>query len=91
LLATALLFVFLSCHNNESAQLAKDEKAQNLELAESNKEEDYTYTSDTSVQAVPGNDKKKFQPTPNIDWEKKIIKTASLNIEVKDYAKFSST
>ena len=45
-------------------------------------------------QQIPGNQQKKpsHQPTPpKIDWDKKIIKTASLNLEVKDYNVFSAS
>jgi len=46
----------------------------------------------TAQQQVP--DKKQqsqpISPKPNPDWDKKIIKTASLNVEVDDYNKFYS-
>lgn len=45
-------------------------------------------------QQIPGDQQKKpsDQPTPpKIDWDKKIIKNASLNLEVKDYNVFSAS
>jgi hypothetical protein len=30
------------------------------------------------------------QPAPNVDWDKKIIKTANINVEVKDFKSFNS-
>src|SRR5688572_14849131 len=57
------------------------------------------YDSDFKIdsaarQQIPGDQQKKpaHQPTPpKTDWDKKIIKTASLNLEVKDYNAFSSS
>ena len=52
------------------------------------------YLSDT-IQS-PGQTQKspassKNNPAPKIDWDKKIIKNASLNLEVKDFKVFNST
>ena len=50
----------------------------------------------TGKQQVPGNKQKqpsRQQSTPPVkqDWDKKILKTASLNLEVKDYNVFSTS
>ncbi len=56
------------------------------------------YYTDTVAKQIPGDeqhpeDKQKLQQPPAIkpDWDKKIIKTASLNVEVKDYNTFYSS
>jgi hypothetical protein len=49
------------------------------------------FASDTVAQQAPGDDKQKQQqkePVTKPDWDKKIIKTAVLNLEVKDYNAF---
>jgi hypothetical protein len=55
------------------------------------------YNADHSVAVADSGavatDKKDFQtqdPNPNPDWDKKIIKTADLSIEVKDFRSFNS-
>src|SRR4030095_8632924 len=59
------------------------------------KEYEGNFRSDSiGKQQLPG-DKQK-QPTqhpsvPRIDWDKKIIKTASLKLEVKDYNAFANS
>src|SRR5688572_1692596 len=47
------------------------------------------YQSDTVQQPLKPGQKKQFQQAPPIqpDWDKKIIKTAKLNVEVKDFEK----
>jgi hypothetical protein len=51
------------------------------------------YASDSTTAPQTGEPQKKkqpdqSQPVPNPDWDKKIIKNASLNLEVKDYNSF---
>jgi len=96
-LAMLCLLIILSCNSNktkaEPDQLALSNDVSNtpIALAETANQ---LYTSDTTITEEPdyGNNKKqKFQQLPKTDWDKKIIKTASLNIEVKDYEKFSNT
>jgi hypothetical protein len=53
------------------------------------------YFTDSTGQTTPGEPEQKKQPRssgtiPDPDWDKKIIRTASLNFEVKDYNSFSS-
>src|SRR5258705_2889000 len=54
---------------------------------------DYFISDSTVTPPQPGETDKKeqpaqSQPVPNPDWDKKIIKNASLNLEVKDYNSF---
>jgi hypothetical protein len=97
-LAVLCLLIIMSCNSNktkaEPDQLALSSVVSNapITLAETANQ---LYTADTttfSEEPDDGNNKKqKFQQLPKTDWDKKIIKTAALNIEVKDYDKFSST
>ncbi len=87
MLAALLLMVCIACNEAQN-------KVSDLTLADM-KDEEKAYVSDTVGQT----EKYKRQPTgtPNIpsnanqDWEKKIIKTATLNIEAKDYNKYYSS
>ena len=61
--------------------------------AEGNNAPEEFYT-DTVGKQIPGDKQKQNQQQPaNIkpDWDKKIIKTASLNAEVKDYNSYYSS
>jgi hypothetical protein len=53
------------------------------------------YGTDSTAPTPPGNEQKKQpvakEPIPNPDWDKKIIKTAFLNFEVKDYKAYYAT
>lgn len=54
------------------------------------------YKADTTQMPPLGEPEKRKQPVtgqsvPNPDWDKKIIKTASMNIEVKDYNTYYSS
>src|SRR6185295_4112298 len=99
LLIAASLFIF-SCTNNAKApevdQMANEvgtaAKQSGNELYDATR-----YREDSArTPGIPGQqDDKKKQPSvaqsPKPDWEKKIIKTASVNLEVKDYASFYSS
>ncbi len=54
------------------------------------------YATDSTAQAADKDEKKpqdpgqpKHQPAPNADWDKKIIKTAVLNIEIPEYKAYN--
>jgi len=91
-LAIVLLCLFVSCQNSspeESKDLAK------LEDAEYKTYDQTSTTTDTIVapdQAPPNGNHQvqnpQKQPAPNPDWDRKIIKTATLSLEVKDYNKY---
>lgn len=70
-----------------------DNKAEEMKLPEL---EGLYKTDSTNKQQTPGEKQKQptqQQSTPPIkqDWDKKIIKNASLNLEVKDYNSFSAS
>ncbi len=96
-LAALLLCLITSC-NKASKGEEIDMLKQSVESVGDNKKEykpeagynGNIQTDSTTGQTPPaGTDKKKqpspADPVPNPDWDKKIIKTAFLNFEVKDY------
>jgi len=95
--ATAGLFILLfSCGNKYAAEKEKvnQNEIANLQFSPMEKPED-DKSADTTVSPVPDqrqvpSDKSKTTSS-NIDWDKKIIKTASLNIEIKDYSNYNSS
>lgn len=90
-----LLCTLIACENKSEKQSISDLKSTMQEKPRSDNdfklEENKDFISDTSVtQLSTGEPEKKKQPSPsqpvlNPDWDKKIIKTANLNLEVKDY------
>lgn len=101
LIAFTATVILMSCNgqNNSSAL-----KKSNIELTEVNKQykseadknEQYGIMTDSTGQQKVEDEKKQRQtpnsnPAPNPDWDKKIIKTASLNFELTDYNKYSSS
>lgn len=86
------IFVF-SCTNNsdKSTQPFNAELSKNIPPEKSISENKIFQTDSTTPQIA--NQKQKQTPqtvkTPNIDWDKKIIKNASINLEVKNYKSFN--
>jgi len=83
------LLLVLSCQSKNEMELLESNKKDIL--LETPKEEDQVYAVDTVAQVVDRKENKQFQPVPKPDWDKKIIKNATLNVEVKDYKIFSNT
>lgn len=94
LLSTAFLF---SCNRSNKESTAQDSVVANIENAtgSSNKREEeqnqiplqkikQPFTDSTST-------KNTFQSNASIDWDKKIIKTATLKFEVGDFKSYTST
>lgn len=90
----AFLLLAISCN-----QASKNEESQSTIVAELELKapaSDSTALAYEQAPAIPGDQKQK-QPTKQFapaleskpDWNKKIIKTATLNVEVKDYSKFN--
>jgi hypothetical protein len=93
----ALISFFLSCNNYDNSEALKPQTpiADQEIIAANNKieaPEKEGFFSDSTRQA-PGEKKKPQLAQQDIkpDWDKKIIKTATLNAEVKDYRNFSSS
>ena len=97
------LLLCLSCNNNKSSQELADlnQEIDKSEKDVSNAKQAYgtaiAETTDSTYQQVqeekpkiPGEPKTSTIEKPTrIDWDKKIVKTAILNVEVKDYKSFS--
>ncbi|HTE12818.1 MAG TPA: DUF4349 domain-containing protein [Chitinophagaceae bacterium] len=98
LLAAMLLWIFIACNNS-----AKDKPAlmvKDVALSkETNKQEEFKADFTSGLVAAdstspPQNNSPRQSPPPGIpvtkeDWDKKIIKTGNLTIEVKSYAAFN--
>jgi len=91
----SLVFLMLSCDN----KTRNANKYANAELTISDEKPAYQgYAVDSAASPQKEQEKEKQQqtkekkqPVLNADWDKKIIKTASLNLEVKDFNGFYSS
>lgn len=90
------LLLLCSCHNanQKDVKSVSSQSAMTLEPIE-NKEDkiDGEFTTDTTRAVQQTNPKRENAPSaesPAPDWDKKIIKNASLNAEVSDYHAFYS-
>ena len=105
-MAALLLFISCEKNNNKMSDLKRDASAfkdirEISDNKKANKVEgsgtiDFTTDTTGTTPPAPGETGKKkqpgqSQPVPNPDWDKKIIKNASLNLEVKDYKSFYSS
>ena len=91
--ALAAMLLLIACHDKSEKLSVNDLKRSIQEKpiadGEYKQEEDKDFISDSTTQQFspgePENKKQPSQPVPNPDWDKKIIKTANLNLQVKDY------
>lgn len=81
----ALLFQACNGLNNDAPQTSEV----TLQQKDIQKEEELNKTPMDSATTQAGTKEKK-QPSSNIDWDKKIIRTAHLSIEIKDYKRYST-
>jgi len=98
---TALAAVILfACNQNKNSEasiqaLTKTADAAPSPTAETNNKQFAGFLTDSTGQ-IPNDDKKQKQEKPQdpvqiqpkTDWDKKIIKTATLNVEIKNYNSF---
>lgn len=96
--ALAAMLLFTGCDKNskESATDLKHKLVVEDERTEKPIADIADYAADTTRTPPPGEPQKKkqpiaSQPAANPDWDKKIIKNATLNMEVKDYNAFSTS
>jgi hypothetical protein len=81
-----LVILFFSCEN------ASIQQAANYKMKDNHADYESTDSSSNNFQqSKKGQNTDKGVQTSKIDWNKKIVKTAFLNAEVKDYKAFSST
>ena len=99
-IALTVIALFISCKNemkNKSSALIDTvtEKDRKPELQDEQNKNDFIgdiSDSTAAPQEEPGKAKKNQQsPSVKQDWDKKIIKTANLNVEVKDYNAYNSS
>ena len=100
IIAFSAILLFISCKNeNEKApadkitRLNRDLATNERSIVNNDRKEDLP-TGDTvalPLQKQQENSNRDQNPVPKIDWDKKIIKNANLNIEVKDYNVYNTT
>jgi len=89
----AFLLLAISCNQAKEKEASQSTIAAELELKAP--ASDSTSAAYEQAPAIPGDQKQKkptkqfAPPESKPDWNKKIIKTATLNVEVKDYSKFN--
>lgn len=101
LLAALLLFIFIACKHRAAKENASvDMSLQDVKMETSSANEQEKTKSFEPEDQAPDDDKKspgnqqqaggtKLPAPPLVtDWDKKIVKTANLTIEVKDYQKY---
>lgn len=90
-MAIAIVMLVSSCHRaEETRQITQDVE---LESAKGNVSEAgpaaSPVSSDTTAEPAPGQEQlEPRQSPPVVDWDKKIIKTANINVEVEDFKAF---
>ena len=91
-------FIIFSCVSKSKDGYQVSELAKNVQLeAPKEKENKESYFTDSTVtpQNNQSDDKKESaiakQAPPKVDWDKKIIKTANLNFELKEYEPFNNS
>lgn len=84
MLAALLLLIFIGCNEGGNKDFS---------LTSIDYKQEETYASDTNAKQAGVKEEQKQKPgdierVTGQDWEKKIIKTATINIEAKDYSKY---
>ena len=82
--AGVLLLIFISC-NDQRFETAKSQEAPVDKIDQLNYSADSTAEVAKDFQQPPGSGN---QPVSNIDWNKKIIRNGTINLEVQDYFKY---
>ncbi|HEX8460689.1 MAG TPA: DUF4349 domain-containing protein [Segetibacter sp.] len=91
-MAIIIACTIISCGEANDKSVAsvrlEDIKAKNGEI-----EKDFSTTTDSTVSSINSPDitLQSGKPAPAYDWNKKIIKTANVTLELKDYKSFNST
>ena len=86
-----LMAVFvLACSKGNQSSDSSGIVTQDIELPEIKKEETQTGTVSADTMATPKTlPLQGTQPSVKMDWDKKIIKTADINLELKDYKSYN--
>jgi hypothetical protein len=89
-----IAFLFHACNKaNKDSASTKEITLDDIKQEDKaiNQEQEMNRTPMDSTTFQTGGQKQKEQPSPRINWDKKIIRTAQLSIEVKDYKTYSNS
>lgn len=93
LVATTLLWAFTACNHSNDTLIREPEVAGVIAPDQTYKEEDKKRSPNTADTVASNQNQKPPQVNAGApakeDWDKKIIKTANLNLEVKSYERFN--
>lgn len=87
-----LLLFFSACNHKERSASITDQNVKMEQVGTDNKSEEKNkadYTVDTAAKPEPINNGTSKKTATNIDWDKKIIKTAHITMELKDYSNYN--
>lgn len=97
ILFTAIAVLLLSCHTLSDKEAEAHKTVSDVELSnmkpEENKQEAGLYKMADNTTDTASSPTQVFQsgsPAANPDWDKKIIKTAHVTLELKDYTSYNN-
>lgn len=95
--AASIIFIFISCNYSKSGieNSDKEYKQVNEPDLQSKDKQDQSPGGEKQIPVVKVNgiNTDSLQPTPAnsfVDWDKKIIKTATIRLEIKDFKKYNN-
>ena len=94
-LAVIVLTTAIACNHSANSIEGSNEKSKNISLKEEEANKFFTprqnTTADTTVKPQQGEPQteSKTKSEANPDWDKKIVKNATVNLEVKNYKSFN--
>ncbi len=91
--ATLLLITFIACNKAKDNVSNETQKIQfqNIGIAKTEEKRNDIYTADSTEAPEPQKNTTQKSAPKNIDWDKKIIKTAHVALELKDYNAFNKS
>jgi Domain of unknown function (DUF4349) len=87
-----LLLLFIGCNKKKGSAVVQDIQMESQLIKEKNKsdfENEPSNTLDSSATLSLPNSKTNNAQKPRIDWDKKIIKTANVTLELKNYNQYN--
>ena len=93
-MAMLMAVLLISCNKNKDSASVENIQMQDLQVDKTEEENVHTaigsITGQTSSKDTGTLNLQAGQPIQKIDWDKKIIKTANLTLELKNYSAFNS-
>jgi uncharacterized protein (UPF0297 family) len=91
--ATLLLITFIACNKAKDNVSNETQKIQfqNIGIAKTEEKRNDIYTADSTEAPEPQKNTTQKSAPKNIDWDKKIIKTVHVALELKDYNAFNKS